>query len=74
MCVFVCVCVWCRVAVETLWNILPELKVVPDEELETRVGHAILYSNNSVVVHFDCSSGLYVCYFTVFVKKVCVGG
>jgi hypothetical protein len=26
-----------RVAVETLWNILPELKVEPDEELQTRV-------------------------------------
>ena len=27
----------CRVAVETLWNILPELKVEADEELTTRV-------------------------------------
>ena len=28
---------YCRIAVETLWNVLPEMKVEPDEELTERV-------------------------------------
>lgn len=30
-------CMYCRIAVETLWNVLPEMKVEPDEELTERV-------------------------------------
>ena len=51
-----------RVAVETLWNILPELKVEPDEELQTRVSPSLLYCvalqcerNNYCLEPFLCS-------------------
>ena len=46
LCVDGCVCVHImyRVAVETLWNILPELKVEPDEELATRVSLPSLFT------------------------------
>lgn len=30
-------CMYYRIAVETLWNVLPEMKVEPDEELTERV-------------------------------------
>ena len=60
-----------RVAVETLWNILPELKVEPDEELQTRVSSSLLYCValqcehvlNPCCVHISLLVPLYILVF-----------